>query len=128
MKFLADMGISPLSVECLRASGFESVHLHELGLDRLSDSSILSKALEDKQIILASDLDFGELISIAGHSLPSVVIFRLKDMRPINVNRYLRMILENHAQDLETGAISVFRRDAFASDGYRSDPELHRRS
>ena len=49
MKFLADMGISPSVVEFLRESGYQSVHLHELGLDRFSDSAILEKARAENQ-------------------------------------------------------------------------------
>lgn len=105
MKFLADMGISPVSVKFLCHNGFQAVHLHELGLERSDDRMILEQALSEKQIVLTSDLDFGELIAIAGASLPSVIIFRLKDMRPANVNRYLKIILEQYSRDLEAGAI-----------------------
>jgi predicted nuclease of predicted toxin-antitoxin system len=41
MKFLADMGISPKSVTFLQSLGHDAVHLHEQGLDRLEDSTIL---------------------------------------------------------------------------------------
>ena len=40
MKFLADMGVSPVTVGFLRGLGHEAVHLHEEGLDRLPDTSI----------------------------------------------------------------------------------------
>ena len=39
-----------------------------------------------------------------GH-LPSVVTFRLRDMRPVNVNRHLRAILNQHGERLEQGAV-----------------------
>ena len=41
MKFLADMGISPGAVLFLRHLGYDAIHLHELGLDRLPDPQIL---------------------------------------------------------------------------------------
>ena len=47
MKFLADMGISPRSAAFLRSLGHDAIHLHEEGLDRLSDAGILSKALDE---------------------------------------------------------------------------------
>ncbi len=40
-----------------------------------------------------------------GESLPSVVIFRLRNMRPENVNRYLEVILAHHQTALQRGAI-----------------------
>jgi len=105
MKFLADMGISPETVRFTCQVGYEAVHLHEESLDRMVDSDILSKARREDRIVLTSDLDFGELIAVGGHQLPSVIIFRLKDMRPTNVNRYLKVIFEQHAEDLNAGAI-----------------------
>ena len=105
MRFLADMGISPRTVAFLRKLGYEAVHLHEEGLDRLEDSAILAKAREEGFILLTHDLDFGELIAASGARLPSVVIFRLRNMRPENVNRHLQRIVEEHAELLERGAI-----------------------
>ena len=64
MKFLADMGISPRSAAFLRSLGHDAIHLHEEGLDRLSDASILSKALDRRaRIVLTHDLDFGDLVA-----------------------------------------------------------------
>ena len=37
LKFLADMGISPLTVQGLRDQGHDALHLHEEGLERLPD-------------------------------------------------------------------------------------------
>ncbi|HEY66393.1 MAG TPA: DUF5615 family PIN-like protein [Caldilineae bacterium] len=105
MRFLADMGISPRAVTFLREQGCEAIHLHEEGLDCLEDPAILAKAREEGFILLTHDLDFGELIAASGARLPSVIVFRLRDMRPENVNRYLQRILEEHAEVLMNGAI-----------------------
>jgi predicted nuclease of predicted toxin-antitoxin system len=105
MKFLANMGISPDTVKFLREEGHRATHLHEEGLDRMADADILAKARQEGAIVLTSDLDFGELLAASGDALPSVVIFRLANMRPENVNRYLREILTHHHADLEKGAL-----------------------
>lgn len=105
MKFLADMGISPASVANLRAQGFDAVHLHEQGLDRMDDSDILAKARAEERVVLTHDLDFGDLLAMSGDELPSVVIFRLKDMRSPNINRYLGAILKQYSDLLEQGAV-----------------------
>ncbi len=105
MKFLADMGISPASVANLRTQGFDAVHLHEQGLDRMDDRDILEKARVEGRVVLTHDLDFGDLLALSGDELPSVVIFRLKDMRSPNVNRYLAAILKQYSDLLEQGAI-----------------------
>ena len=105
MKFLADMGISPQSVASLRDLGYEAVHLHELRLDRLPDAEIIAKARREGYVVLTHDLDFGELLALSGANLPSVVIFRLQNMRPYNVNHYLQILVTKHQTALDEGAI-----------------------
>jgi predicted nuclease of predicted toxin-antitoxin system len=105
MRFLADMGISPYSVAFLQGLGYDAVHLHAQGLDRLGDPAILEKAREESRVLLTHDLDFGELIAASGARLPSVVIFRLRNMRPETVNQYTQGIIKQHRESLEQGAI-----------------------
>ena len=105
MRFLADMGISPQTVAFLGGLRHEAVHLHTQGLDRMKDSAILDKAREEGRILLTHDLDFGELVAASGARLPSVVIFRLRNMHPDRVNRYLESIVNQHSELLEQGAI-----------------------
>lgn len=81
------------------------MHLHELGLDRLPDAEIVRKARREGYVILTHDLDFGELLAIGGSEMPSVVIFRLQNTRPENVNRYLQILIEEHQGALREGAI-----------------------
>jgi predicted nuclease of predicted toxin-antitoxin system len=106
MRFLADMGLSPKTVSFLRDAGYDAVHLHDQELDRLADSAILEKARTEGRVLLTHDLDFGELMAASGAALPSVVIFRLRDMRPPNVNRHLDEILTEYRKLLEDGAIA----------------------
>jgi len=105
MRFLADMGISPQSVVFLQGLGHDAVHLHTGGLDRLGDSSVLDKAREEGRILLTHDLDFGELVAASGARLPSIVVFRLRNMRPDRVNRHLERIASQYSELLEQGAI-----------------------
>ena len=105
MNFLADMGISPRVVEKLRQKGHQAIHLQEVGLEKMADAAILEKARKEKSVVLTHDLDFGELLAISGGSLPSVVIFRLKDMRAHNVELHLFSLLKKHISALEKGAI-----------------------
>jgi predicted nuclease of predicted toxin-antitoxin system len=57
--------------------------------------------------LLTHDLDFGGLLAQKGAEKPSVITFRLRDMRPENVNRHLRAIIDHHGDALEAGAIMV---------------------
>jgi predicted nuclease of predicted toxin-antitoxin system len=54
---------------------------------------------------LVHDLDFSELVAASGGEVPSVVIFRLRNMRPARVNEHLKRVLERHPEELESGAI-----------------------
>lgn len=105
MKFLADMGISPRSVAFLYRLGHDAVHLHDAGLDHLSDASILSKALDEGRVVLTHDLDFGDLVAASRARLPSVVTFRLRNMSADHVNRYLQLILADYQERLIAGAV-----------------------
>jgi predicted nuclease of predicted toxin-antitoxin system len=107
MRFLADMGISPIVIDFLQRLGHRATHLHQEGLDRLGDAEILQKARTEGSILLTHDLDFGDLLAAHGADLPSVVIFRLRNMRPERVNRHLLGVISQHAKELENGAIVV---------------------
>ena len=105
MRFLADMGVSTLTVKWLRSEGHDAVHLRELGLQRLPDEGILVKAREEGRIVLTMDLDFGYLLAISADPLPSVVLFRLSDERAEFVSRRLASVLTESAEALVAGAI-----------------------
>jgi len=90
MRFLADMGISPNTVAFLRAQGHDAIHLLEVELERLTDPAILEKALQEECILLTHDLDFGELLAASKAQLPSVIIFRLQNMRQHPCGRFSR--------------------------------------
>ena len=105
MKFLADMGISPQTVQFLRDLKHDAVHLNEQGLARLPDPEILAKAKNETRILLTHDLDFSELVAASGARLPSIIVFRLRKMHPQNVNRYLLEIISQHQTILNQGAM-----------------------
>ncbi|NBC17479.1 MAG: hypothetical protein GVY18_09230 [Bacteroidetes bacterium] len=105
MRFLADMGIAQTTVEFLRSLGHDALHLRKQDLHRLPDPAILEKTRREGRILLTHDLDFSDLMAASGAFLPSVIVFRLRDMRPANVNRHLEAVLHEHAEALRDGAI-----------------------
>jgi predicted nuclease of predicted toxin-antitoxin system len=70
MRFLLDMGISPVSGQFLRDQGHDVIHLRDQGLERLPDPDILAKAREEERILITHDLEFGELLGSAGAPTP----------------------------------------------------------
>ena len=98
------MGISPRTVAHLRLTGHDVLDLRETGLAKAADVEILALAKRDGRTVLTHDLDFGDLLAASGDALPSVVLFRLPDMRPATVNRYVDAVLAQHSEDLNAGS------------------------
>ncbi len=92
-------------VQKLREAGYQAVHLREQGLQTLPDSAILEKAHQEDHIILTFDLDFGDLLAANNQSLPSVIIFRSQNPKPIAVALRLLTILIESRKELWAGAI-----------------------
>jgi predicted nuclease of predicted toxin-antitoxin system len=65
----------------------------------------LAKARQEKCIVLTHDLDFGELVAASGARLPSVIIFRLRNMKPAQVKQYLERVITQHQDELAQGAV-----------------------
>lgn len=105
MRFLADMGVSLLTVAALRAAGHDATHLREEGLHRMADADIFAKARQEARVVLTFDLDFSGIAAQAGTALPSVVIFRVHDARSSAVNPKLFRVIAEIAPALEAGAI-----------------------
>ena len=81
------------------------MHLLDQGLERLPDPEILRKARDENRILLTHDLGFGELVAASGERLPSVIIFRLRNMQPGYVNLFLRNVMTEYSGPLEEGAV-----------------------
>jgi predicted nuclease of predicted toxin-antitoxin system len=108
MRFLADMPISRSTTEHLQSKGHDAVHLLDLGLERAKDKEIAKLAVTEKRILLTMDLDFASIVAVSKSALPSVIIFRLRDNRPITINNLLDKNLSKIAPELEKGAIAIF--------------------
>ncbi|MGA8055529.1 MAG: DUF5615 family PIN-like protein [Burkholderiales bacterium] len=105
MRFLADAGISPRTVQFLLQHGHDALHVRELGLQRASDREIVARAAADSRILLTFDLDFGEILALGVLRRPSTLIFRLADERADAVNRRLELVLSEQERALTEGAL-----------------------
>jgi predicted nuclease of predicted toxin-antitoxin system len=112
VKFLLDMGISPALAEELRRRGFEATHLEEVGEGRLPDPQILVRARAGGYVLVTHDLDFAVLVAGSGGALPSVVLFRLRNMRPESVVAHFARVLDEAQDALSEGAFVTVRESA----------------
>ena len=107
MKFLADMGVSPLTVKKLQEEGYSAIHLSEQGLFKMSDKDILAKAKTESRIVLTFDLDFTDLLAANKDNLPNVIIFRLKTTLPNFVSLRLLTVISECTENFNNGAIVI---------------------
>ena len=105
MRFLADAGISPKTVEFLKQLGHEAVHVRTLGLQRASDPELVERARADFSVVVTFDLDFGDVLALGVLDRPSVILFRLADERADSVNQRLSIVLAERLAELESGAL-----------------------
>jgi predicted nuclease of predicted toxin-antitoxin system len=105
MRFLADAGVSPRTVEFLKQLGHEVVHVRTLGLQRAADADVVARARTDSSVVLTFDLDFGDVLAVGVLDKPSVILFRLADERADSVNRRLATVLAERLAELEAGAL-----------------------
>jgi predicted nuclease of predicted toxin-antitoxin system len=105
MRFLADAGVSPKTVDFLKQLGHEAVHVRTLGLARAADAELIQLARTDSSVVVTFDLDFGEILALGVLEKPSVIICRLTDERADSVNRHLATVLSERLSELESGAL-----------------------
>jgi len=105
VKFLLDMGLAQSTANFLKSHGHNAVYLRDQGLQSLPDDEIIEKARQEERIILTHDLDFGRLIALSQSRLPSVITFRLDDMKQAQVNHYLTETPARFEADLIAGAL-----------------------
>ena len=92
MKLLADLHISPRTVEFLRSLGHDVLRVNEILPVTSADEIIVTRAAREQRTILTQDLDLSAIIALAGRNAPSLITLRLSSSRIENVNaEYLRV-------------------------------------
>ena len=113
MRFVADVAISPKTIAFLQELGHEAVHVRTLGLQRARDHEVIELARSTDSVVLAFDLDFGDILALGVLDRPSVVLFRLTDERPDAVNRRLAVVLSEQRHELESGALILVENNRY---------------
>lgn len=108
MQFLADMNVSPLTVNDLRSAGWAIVRVSSHLAANASDSTILAFARQHDYVIITQDLDFSALLALGNLSSPSVITLRLKDIAPDAVTKRLQTVISEIVEPLRRGcAVTV---------------------
>jgi predicted nuclease of predicted toxin-antitoxin system len=87
--FLADINISPQTVEALKQHGWDIVRVSAFLPSRSPDTVILDHAFQGSFAIVTQDLDFSTLVALSGRSRPSLITLRLSRSDPETITRKL---------------------------------------
>jgi len=111
MKFIADIHISPQTVESLAERGYIINRVNEFISFNAKDEEILDLALREESTIITQDLDFSSLLAKRGMSKPSVITLRINIVKPDRVTKILEMILPQIESELNRGSIVIVEED-----------------
>ena len=105
LEFLANMNISPLTVEQLKQHGWNIIRVSEIMKSNSTDAEVLAYARENNKIVITQDLDFSMLLAVGGHAKPSVINLRLKKANPDYVTERIMEVVPAMAKELGKGVV-----------------------
>ncbi len=105
MKLLADLHISPRTVEFLRTLGHDAARISEIIAPDAGDQAVVTEADRQHRVILTQDLDFSSIIALGGRKRPSIISLRLSSSRVEHVNAVLEKVLRTVESELVAGAV-----------------------
>jgi predicted nuclease of predicted toxin-antitoxin system len=114
-RFLADLNISPQTVEDLRQRRWDITRSSHWLPSRAPDENILDFARNQGFVVVTQDLDFSALLALGGHDSPSLVTLRLSSSEPAFVTRRLldaegllaRALVEPCAVTIEDSVVRI---------------------
>jgi predicted nuclease of predicted toxin-antitoxin system len=104
LRFLADMNLSPLTVDALHQVGWNIIRVSNLLPATASDLEILELARYEERVVITQDLDFSALLALSGHDRPSLITLQLANTEPALVTQRLLQILPKVENALRLGS------------------------
>jgi predicted nuclease of predicted toxin-antitoxin system len=100
MRFLLDESVDVRLAGFLRSLGHDCAIIGQAFPSSLNDLAVLAIAFREARVLITLDRHFGKLVFSDGQPHAGVVYLRLRD-EPIEVYRdRLRVVLDQHAQEL----------------------------
>jgi predicted nuclease of predicted toxin-antitoxin system len=106
MRFLVDRCAGRRLAEWLKSQGHDVLESRTLGPDP-GDRELLEIASEQRRTLITIDTDFGELVYVDRVSHSGII--RLPDVPTQRRIKLMEVVLREHLQDLEAGAIITVR-------------------
>lgn len=105
LKFIADVHISPLTVQELLKTGYSVTRVTDSLPSTSSDIEIIQFANKEKAVIITQDLDFSAIVAQSGLNSPSVISIRVTDAKPDIITRILLNVLPFIESFIAEGAL-----------------------
>jgi len=105
LEFVANMNISPLTVNELKKLGWNIVRVSEILDVQTRDIELLSFAREHNKVLITQDIDFSALLAVGGHDKPSVINIRVENPNPDFITSRLIEVVSEMKKELEEGVI-----------------------
>ncbi|MFA5845877.1 MAG: DUF5615 family PIN-like protein [Thermodesulfovibrionales bacterium] len=105
LKFIADIHISPITIEELKKRGHNIIRITEKLPPTSTDNEIIQLAYQEQAVIITQDLDFSAIIAQSGLNSPSVISLRVANAKPDMITRLLTTVLPRIEVELVEGAI-----------------------
>lgn len=108
MRLLADMNISPLTVERLRGHGFDILRVSEVLPSGTPDRIVLELARSEGRALVSQDLDFSAILALEARTSPSLIAIRMARCDPEGIADRLLQVFPIIAEKLAMGcAVTV---------------------
>lgn len=101
MRFLLDQSADARLIPHLRTLGYDATRVGREHPHGLPDEEVLAIAYREQRILIASDLDFGDLVVRLGHPHAGVILFRLGATDLATKIRRLDDVLRDYADQLD---------------------------
>ncbi len=105
LEFIANMNISPVSVEYLKKRRIKIDRISDVLDERAKDIDIINFARKNNKVIITQDLDFSILLAIKGYKKPSVITLRMENVRPKFVAMRIIDIVKEMERELKEGVV-----------------------
>lgn len=99
IRFLADESCDFRIVRALRAAGYDVVAVSEIA-QSAPDSEVLQIAVENDQILITEDSDFGEWVFSHGKKMKGVLFIRFPANVRSKLNENVLLLVDKYGKDL----------------------------
>ena len=103
--FLANMNISPVTVEALRNHGWDIIRVSEVMDEKSKDIDVLVYAQKQNKVVITQDLDFSQILALRGYAKPSLINLRFENASPDFVTARIIDVVSSMEKELEEGVV-----------------------